>query len=117
MGGDGSRTFALCGAMSWPFMGKPLSERRTKMPTYRAIRKQVRQAIDKGRLKHCSQETLNLTCMLFHAMATGQTDRLLDAPPPGATREDVHEMLAHFQAAYAEEIRVVRAEAERLFAA
>jgi hypothetical protein len=87
------------------------------MPTYGAIREQVRQAMDEGRVKRCSEERLNLTCMLIHALATGQTDRLFDALSSDAEREGLREGLALIQAENAEEIRLVRAETDRLFAA
>jgi hypothetical protein len=55
--------------------------------------------------------------MLIHALATGQTDRLFDALPSDAEREDLRQGLALIQAESAEEIRLVRAETDRLFAA
>src|SRR5262245_54210346 len=86
------------------------------MPTYGAIREQIRQALDDGEGEHCSEAMLNDMCMLVHALATGQTDRLLEDLPSDAAREDLRTGLALIHEERAEEIRLVRAETERLFA-
>lgn len=85
------------------------------MPTYGAIREQIRQALDEGEGKRCSEEILNYMCMFVHALAAGQTDRLLDDLPSDVAREDLRQGLALIQEEHAEEIRLVRAETERLF--
>jgi hypothetical protein len=54
--------------------------------------------------------------MLVHALATGQTHRLLEDLPSDAAREELRQGLALIQEEHAEEIRLVRAETERLLA-
>jgi hypothetical protein len=98
-------------------MAEPPRGRRKRMPTYGAIREQIRQTMDEEEVKRCSEEILNYMCMMIHALATGQTDRLLEALPSDAAREDLRKGLALIQAESAEEIRLVRAETDRLFAA
>jgi hypothetical protein len=86
------------------------------MPTYGAIREQIRQALDEGEGERCSEEKLNYMCMFVHALATGQTDRLLEDLPSDAAREALRQGLTLIQEEHAEEIRLVRAETARLFA-
>ena len=86
------------------------------MPTYGAIREQIRQALYEGEGERCSEEMLNYVCMLIHALATGQTDRLLKDLPSDAARKDLRKGLTLIQEEHAEAIRLVRAETERLFA-
>jgi hypothetical protein len=86
------------------------------MPTYGAIREQIRQALDAGAGEPCSEGTLNHLCMLVHALATGQTARLLADLPSDAAREELRRGLALIHEEHAEDIRLVRAETARLFA-
>jgi hypothetical protein len=86
------------------------------MPTYGAIREQIRQALDAGAGERCAEGTLNHLCLLVHALATGQTARLLADLPSDAAREELRQGLALIHEEHADDIRLVRAETARLFA-
>ena len=60
--------------------------------------------------------TLNVVCALVYALATGQTHRLFEGLPSDGARADLRQGLALIQEERAEEIRLVRAETERLSA-
>jgi hypothetical protein len=77
---------------------------------------QIRQALDAGAGEPCSEQTLNHLCLLVHALATGQTDRLLADLPSDAAREELRQGLALIHEEHAGDIRLVRAETARLFA-
>jgi hypothetical protein len=66
-GGEGSGGITLAPTRR----AGPSDGRRARMPTYGAIREQIRQALGAGAGERCSEETLNHLCMLVHALATG----------------------------------------------
>ena len=84
------------------------------MPTFAEIRERIRQILEAEDGERCPAKKLTLLCTGVAILARGDVDYFFKGLRSEAEREETHEGLALLQEEWLEEIRLVRAEEDRL---